>query len=111
MIIMVLTDITLDDLVLLEQMRIERLRSFFSQSLRQCDICIDRSNRLTIYCPESWLIDLLMDDMEELSNYAWLILGAECIVLSFAQEEIYRADHYRFPKAIRNLVQWARPFL
>ena len=108
---MVFTDITLDDLVLLEQMRIERLRSFFSQSLTQCDICIDRSNRLTIYCPESWLIDLLMDDMEELGNHAWLILGVECIVLSFAQEEIYRVDHQRFAKAIRNLMQWSRPFL
>jgi len=101
---MLLTEISLDDLMILEQLRIERLRSFFSQSLMQCPIYLDQHNRLTVHCPEPSLIDVLIDDLEELCDYAWLILGVESIVLSFAQEEVYRVDYHRVPKVIRNLV-------
>jgi hypothetical protein len=105
---MLLTEMSLDDLVLLEQFRIERLRSFFSQSLMECPISIHQHNLLTIHCPEPWLIDMLIDDVEDLCDYAWLILGVESIVLSFAQEEVYRVDYHRIPRAIRNLVQSSR---
>lgn len=102
---MVLTEISLDDLILLEQFRIERLRSFFSQSLTECSLSIHQHNSLTIHCPEPWLIDMLIDDIEELCDYAWIILGVESIVLSFAQEEVYRVDYHTIPKAIRKLVE------
>ena len=105
---MLLTEMSLDDLVLLERFRIERLRSFFSQSLMECPISIHQHNLLTIHCPEPWLIDMLIDDVEELCDYAWLILGVESIVLSFAQEEVYRVDYHRIPRAIRSLVQSSR---
>ena len=105
---MLLTEMSLDDLRLLEQLRIERLRSFFSQSLMECPISIHQDNLLTIHCPDPWLIDILIDDTEELCEYAWLILGVESIVLSFAQEEVYRVDYHRIPRAIRNFVQSSR---
>jgi hypothetical protein len=105
---MLLTEMSLDDLMLLEQFRIERLRSFFSESLMQCPIYLDQDNRLTIHCPEPWLIDMLIDDLEELCDYAWLILGVESIVLSFAQEEVYRVDYHTVPRAIRKIVQQSR---
>lgn len=101
---MLLTEISLNDLLLLEQLRIERLRSFFSQSLMECPIYLDQHNQLTVHCPEPCLIDMLIDDLEELCDYAWLILGVESIVLSFAQEEVYRVDYHRVPKVIRNLI-------
>jgi hypothetical protein len=105
---MLLTEMSFDDLILLEQFRIERLRSFFSQSLMECSISIHEHDLLTINCPEPWLIDTLIDDIEELCEYAWLILGVESIVLSFAQEEVYRVDYHRIPRAIRNFVQSSR---
>lgn len=105
---MVLTEISFDDLIVLEQFRIERLRSFFSQSLMECSLSIHQHNLLTIHCPEPWLIDLLIDDIEELCDYAWVILGVESIVLSFAQEEVYRVDYHRIPRATCDLVESSR---
>ena len=41
------------------------------------------------------MVDSLLKDVEELCDYAWLILGVEAIALYFAQEEIYRVERYR----------------
>ncbi len=100
---MLLTEISLNDLLLLEQLRIERLRGFFSQSLMECPIYLDQHNRLTVHCPEPYLIDMLIGDLEELCDYAWLILGVESIVLLFAHEEVYRVDYHRVPEITQNL--------
>jgi hypothetical protein len=84
---------TFDDLMRLEQLRTERLRSFFAQSLLHCVLRRDRHRGLIIHCPEAWMVDRLLIDLEELSDYAWLILGVEAIALYFAQTEICRIDH------------------
>ena len=93
MIAMSLTEMTFDDLTVLEQFRNQRLRSFFAQSLSSCTFCRDRYRTLIVHCPEAWIVDNLLPDLEELCDYAWLILGVEAIALYFIQEEIYRVKH------------------
>nr|RNJ66168.1 MAG: hypothetical protein EDM05_27145 [Leptolyngbya sp. IPPAS B-1204] len=95
MIAMALTEMTFDDLMRLEQFRNERLRSFFAESLLHCVFRRDGHKVLLIYCPEAWIVDKLLTDLEELCDYAWLILGSEAIALYFAQEEICRIGHNR----------------
>jgi hypothetical protein len=87
------TEMTFDDLVRLEQLRVERLRSFFAQSLLHCVFRRDCHRGLIIHCPEAWIVDKLLMDFEELCDYAWLILGVEAIALYFAQTEICRIKH------------------
>jgi hypothetical protein len=82
------TELTVNDLILLEELRIERLRSFFTESLFQCLIYIDHQHRLVIHCPEPLLVDALATDLEELCDYTWLILGLKMIVVFFIQEEV-----------------------
>ncbi len=85
---MLLTEMTVDDLNKLNQCRLRRLLHFFSPNLPQCVILLDASNVLNIYCPNAAVVDELIDDLEDLCNYTWLILGAREIVLYFCQEEI-----------------------
>jgi len=87
---MLLTNINLDDVKLLDQLRLKRLRSFFAQSLLHCAIRRDRDQTLIVHCLEASIIDAVLSDLEELCDYAWLILGVEAIALYFAQEEICR---------------------
>jgi hypothetical protein len=94
-IIMSLTEMTFDDLMRLEQFRSERLRSFFAQNLLHCVLRRGRHKKLIIHCPEAWMVDRLLPDLEELCDYAWVILGVEVIALYFVQEEICRVEHYR----------------
>jgi hypothetical protein len=99
MIAMSLTEMTFDDRMRLEQFRNERLRSFFAQSLLHCVFHRSRHNRLIIQCPEAGMVDRILTDLEELCDYAWLILGVEAIALYFAQEEICRIEHYGVDRA------------
>lgn len=105
MIVMSLTEMTFDDLMRLEQLRTERLRSFFAQSLLHCIFRRDHHRGLIIHCSEAWMVDRLLMDLEELSNYAWLILGVEAIALYFAQEEICRVEHCQVHCATRMCFQ------
>jgi hypothetical protein len=96
---MSLTEMTFDDRMRLEQFRNERLRSFFAQSLLHCVFRRKHHNMLIIHCPDAWMVDSILTDLEELCDYAWLILGVEAIALYFAQEEICRVEHYRVYRA------------
>lgn len=99
MIVMALTELTFDDLMLLGQFRNERLRSFFAQSLLHCVFRRGRHKKLIIHCPEAWMVDRLLPNLEELCDRAWLILGIEAIALYFVHEEICRVEHGRVPSA------------
>lgn len=90
---MVSTEMTFNDRIRLSQLRNERLRSFFAQSLMHCVFHRDRHKTLLIHCPEAWMVNNLLTDLEELCDYAWLILGVEAIALYFAREEICRVEH------------------
>ncbi|MFB2967528.1 hypothetical protein ACE1CD_01015 [Aerosakkonema sp. BLCC-F183] len=96
---MLSTEMTFDDIMRLEQFRNERLRSFFAQNLLHCVFRRGRHKTLIVHCPEAWMVDSLLTDLEELCDYAWLILGVEAIALYFAQEEICRVEHYRVHRA------------
>ncbi len=89
---MLLTEMNMHDQEKLQQFRIARLLSFFTCGLPHCLIQIDTSNTLAIYCPNSWTVDELLDDFEDLCRYAWLIVGAQSLTLYFAQEEILRIN-------------------
>jgi hypothetical protein len=47
---MLLTELNVNDLKKLEQLRIDRLLLFFTSSLQHCLLQIDVDNMLTIYC-------------------------------------------------------------
>ncbi|MGV0028246.1 hypothetical protein [Phormidesmis priestleyi] len=89
---MSLTEINIDDLMLLEQHRINRLRGFFAQSLLHCIIYCDRHKTLIVHCLKASIVDAVLSDLEDLCNYARLILGVDAIALYFAQEEICRTE-------------------
>jgi hypothetical protein len=83
-------ELTVNDLLLLEQHRLERLRSFFGDTLRLCFLHLDKHNTLTIHCSAPWIVDQLMSEIDQLRWYTWVVVGAERISLHFAEEEIYK---------------------
>lgn len=87
-----------DDVVLLEKLRLERFRSFFSDSLPFCFLHLNSKNTLAIHCSEPWLVDQLLSEVEHLGWYAWVIVGAQRVSICYAQEEIYRTKAQRSPK-------------
>jgi hypothetical protein len=84
---MLLTELNVDDLNKLEQLRIDRLQLFFTSSLPHCLLEIDE-DLLSIYCLHPEIVDELLDDLEDLQSHAWLILGVKKISLYFSLEEI-----------------------
>jgi hypothetical protein len=84
-------ELTINDLNLLEQFRLKRLRGLFSQSLSHCLIHVDCRKTLIVRCSKSKVLDSMLNDLEDLCDYATLILGANEIVIYSVQEEIYRA--------------------
>jgi hypothetical protein len=90
---MFIAELTVDDLMLLEQFRIERLRSFFAENLLQCLIYVDLQHRLVINCPEPLIVDILLTDLQDLCDYVWLIIGVKTIAIFFIQEEICCVKH------------------
>jgi hypothetical protein len=91
---MSLTEIDADDLNKLTHFRIERLRGFFTSSLQRCLIRIDSSNALILHCPHPSVVDELLNDLEDLHNHAWMILGVRSIAIYFYQEEILRTKTF-----------------
>lgn len=91
---MLLTEMNTEDLNTLMQFRIERLLQFFAASLPNCLIQIDAGNLLIVHCPNSVIVDDLLDDLEDLCSHAWLILGVPRVAVYFGQEEILCANTY-----------------
>jgi hypothetical protein len=83
-------ELTTDDLLLLEKHRLERLRSFFGDTLRRCFLYVDQHNKLIIHCSEAWIVDQLLDEINELRWYTWIVVGAPNLSLCFYEEEVYR---------------------
>lgn len=89
---MSLTELNQDDLNKLMHFRIERLLNLYASSLPNCLIQLDPGRTLSVHCPDSALVDDLLDELDDLCNHAWLILGVKTVALYFGQEEILRAD-------------------
>ncbi|XGV94925.1 MAG: hypothetical protein ACAF41_19550 [Leptolyngbya sp. BL-A-14] len=85
-----LLELTAHDLLLLEQYRLQRFRSFFFSTLMTCPLCLDVNNTLIIHCLEPELVDQLLSQIDQLRWYARIVLGADCLSIKFVQEEIYR---------------------
>jgi hypothetical protein len=83
-------ELTTNDLVMLEQYRLQRFRSFFFSTLITCSLCLDEQQTLVIYCLEPQFVDQLLSQIDQLRWYARLILGVSCLAINFVQEEIYR---------------------
>ncbi len=88
---MFLTELNVDDLKKLEQLRIDRFQLFFTSSLPRCLLQIG-GDILGIYCLHAEIVDELLDDLEDLCSHAWLILGVQKISLHFGLEEILNTE-------------------
>ncbi|XGW00487.1 MAG: hypothetical protein ACAF41_16320 [Leptolyngbya sp. BL-A-14] len=85
-------ELTVEDSLILEKHRLERLRSFFAETLTQCFLHVDQTNTLKIHCSEPWIVDQLLSEIEQLRWYVWVVVGAKRLSVCFAQEEVYRAS-------------------
>lgn len=94
-------ELTDTDLLLLEKQRLQRFRSFFKDSLPFCFLHLNCQNTLTIHCPEPWLVDQLLCEIEQLCWYAWVTVGAYRLSICFAQEEIHTAKTQKLPKRVQ----------
>lgn len=84
--------LTIDDWFLLEKYRLERLRNCFEETLSLCVLQLDTENTLLIHCSEPWLVDHLMQDIDQLCWYSWLVVGAQQLSICFVQEEIISVE-------------------
>ncbi len=82
--------ITLEDLQILRQSRLDRLRKAFIKPLGLCRLQVTRRDRLVIHCPEPWVVDELMEDLDRLTDAARIVVGAQSMSICFVGEEIYR---------------------
>lgn len=84
--------LTVEDSLILEKYRLERLCAFFTDTLAKCFLHLDPNNTLTIHCSEPWIVDQLLSEIDQLRFYAWVVVGAKRLSVCFAQEEIYRTS-------------------
>ena len=94
-------DLNHNDLLTLEQQRMERFRAFSLCSL-SCFLHLNQNNTLAIHCAEPWIVDQLLHDIEQLCWDAWVIVGASCLSIHYAQEEIYTANTQEFGEPMRS---------
>lgn len=85
--IVVFTELNIDDVNRLSQLRIERLIKFFTASLSYCSMYINANNKLIIACFNPDIMEELLDDLEELCYYACLILGVRSLSIHLSAEE------------------------
>lgn len=95
-------ELTTDDLFRLEKLRLERLCQFFAEPLNQALMHLDDKRTLTIHCPHSWIVDQLLNDIDQFRWSSWVIVGVREISICYAQEEIFRITthqpHRRSPQ-------------
>jgi hypothetical protein len=96
-------ELTVDDSLLLEKHRLERLRSFFADTLAKCFLHLDQNNTLKIHCSEPWIVDQLLSEIEQLRWYVWVLVGAQRLSICFAQEEVYRTSTRKTGKRSQRL--------
>ncbi len=82
--------LTTQDLALLEDLRLYRLRQRFTKSLGLCSLHL-KSDTLIVHCPEPWVVDRLLSDLERLLKAIWIIAGIKYVSICYAEEEIHRA--------------------
>ncbi|MBW4471172.1 MAG: hypothetical protein KME45_12315 [Stenomitos rutilans HA7619-LM2] len=96
-------ELTVEDSLMLEKHRLERLRSFFADSLAKCFLHLDQNSTLKIHCSEPWIVDQLLSEVDQLRWYTWVVVGATRLSICFAQEEVYRASTRKLSKKSHRL--------
>ncbi len=81
--------LTKQDRRLLQQQRLDRFRAFFPNSLQPSLLALQANRQLVIHCAEAWMVDDLLDEVDRLRWYTWLVLGVKQVAICFAEEEIY----------------------
>lgn len=89
-------ELTHQDLLTLDKQRLERFRARFDDTLSFCLLYLDRGNDLKIHCSEPWVVDLLLYEIDQLAQCAWIVVGATQISIYYAQEEIYTTETQTF---------------
>lgn len=84
---MVFTELNIDDVKRLSQLRVDRLTKFFAVSLSYCSMYINANNQLIIACFDPDVMAELLDDLDELRYYACLILGVRSLSIHLSAEE------------------------
>ncbi len=85
------TQLTTQDLSLLQQLRLERLQNLFAKSLGICLLEFEDAETLAIHCPEPWVVDRLLDNLNRLLKAIWIVVGVRYVSICFAGEEVHRA--------------------
>jgi hypothetical protein len=92
---MTLTEINTDDLNKLNQLRVERFFDLFSRSLSNCLLQLD-NEALSIHCYQAGIMGKLLDELNEVSYYARLVLGAQSISFNLLNEEVLHVETAEF---------------
>jgi hypothetical protein len=50
-----------------------------------------RRATLIVHCPEPWMVDLLMEELNQMVQTVWVVLGVKYISICYAGEEVHRA--------------------
>jgi hypothetical protein len=88
----VFTELNIDDVNRLSQLRIERLAKFFAASLSYCSMYVNANNKLIIACFNPDVMGELLDDSDELCYYACLILGVRSLSIHLSAEEFPKLE-------------------
>ncbi|HEY9655732.1 MAG TPA: hypothetical protein V6C50_09580 [Crinalium sp.] len=96
-------ELTVEDSLVLEKLRLDRLRSCFAETLAECFLHLSQNNTLTIHCSEAWMVDQLLSEVDRLRGAVWIITGAQRLSICFAQEQIYRTSTRQTHKRSKRL--------
>lgn len=81
---------TTQDLSLLEDFRLDRLRQLYVQTLSGCALEL-KFDALLIHCSEPWCVDQIMEELDRIVKAAQIVLGVKSVSICYANEEVYRA--------------------
>lgn len=84
---MINIQMNIEDIDKLNKFRMERLLSLFDPSLQNCIVHIDTDSTLSVYCPHPGILEELIDELDDLRDHAWFILGAREVMLYTACEK------------------------
>ena len=83
------TKFTDRDLSLLEDLRLDRLRQLYAQTLSGCSLEL-KFDALLIHCSEPWCVDQIMEELDRIVKAARIVLGVKSVSICYANEEVYR---------------------
>lgn len=80
---------TAQDLSMLDDFRIDRLRQLYPQTLSGCSLEL-KFDALLIHCSEPWCVDQVMEELDRVGKAAAIVLGVKSVSICYASEEVCR---------------------